>query len=81
MVKGRILSLDALQTQRELCRQVHRLEGDSVLIAKDNQLTLREDIVDFFEDHTPTGDDGKRPRRGTKHMGDSNTATLCVVLI
>jgi len=53
LIKGRILSLDALHTQRELCRQVHRLEGDYVLIAKDNQHTLREDIADFFEDHSP----------------------------
>jgi predicted transposase YbfD/YdcC len=52
-VKGRILSLDALHTQRELCAQVKCLEGDSVLIAKDNQPTLREDIADFFEDRTP----------------------------
>ncbi len=52
-VKGRILSLDALHIQRELCRQVHRLEGDYVLIAKDNQPTLREDIADYFEDPHP----------------------------
>lgn len=52
-VKGRILSLDALHTQREFCTQVKRLEGDYVLIAKDNQPTLREDIADFFEDRTP----------------------------
>lgn len=49
LVKGRILSLDALHTQRELCAQVHRLQGDYVLIAKDDQPTHREDIVDFFE--------------------------------
>ncbi len=53
LVKGRILSLDALHTQRELCRQVHQLEGDYLLIAKDNQPTLREDIVDYFEDSRP----------------------------
>ena len=53
LVKGRILSLDALHTQREWCRQVHRLEGDYLLIAKDNQPTLREDIADYFEDPRP----------------------------
>ncbi|MBV9230302.1 MAG: ISAs1 family transposase, partial [Chloroflexi bacterium] len=52
-VKGRILSLDALHTQREFCRQVQRLEGDYVLIAKDNQPTLKEDIADFFEEPPP----------------------------
>lgn len=45
-VKGRILTLDAMHTQRELCAQVHRLGGDYILIAKDNQPTLREDITD-----------------------------------
>ena len=53
-VKGRILSLDALHTQREFCARVHRLEGDYLLMAKDNQPTLCEDIADFFED--PTAD-------------------------
>lgn len=52
-VKGRILSLDALHTQREFCAQVKRLEGDYLLIAKDNQPTLKEDIADLFEDRTP----------------------------
>ena len=52
-VKGRILSLDALHTQREFCAQVHQLEGNYLLIAKDNQPTLREDIADFFEDSHP----------------------------
>ncbi len=52
-VKGRILSLDALHTQREFCAQVKRLDGDYVLLAKDNQPTLREEIADFFEDRTP----------------------------
>lgn len=52
-VKGRILSLDALHTQRQFCAQVKRLEGDYVLLAKDNQPTLKEDIADFFEDRIP----------------------------
>lgn len=52
-VKGRILSLDALHTQREFCAQVQRLEGDYVLMAKDNQPTLKEDIAYLFEDRTP----------------------------
>jgi len=52
-VSGRILTLDAMHTQRELCAQVHRLEGDDILIAKDNQPTLREDIADLLEDRRP----------------------------
>ena len=52
-VSGRILTLDAMHTQRELCTQVHRLGGHYLLIAKDNQPTLREDIVDLLEDPSP----------------------------
>jgi len=53
VVKGRILSLDAMHTQRAGCAQVHRLGGEYVLIAKDNQPGLKEDIADLFEDRTP----------------------------
>lgn len=53
MIKGRILTLDAMHTQRALCAQVHRLAGDYILKAKDNQPTLGEDITDVFEDRTP----------------------------
>lgn len=52
-VKGRILSLDAMHTQRALCARGHRLEGDYVLIAKENQATLKKDIADLFEDRPP----------------------------
>ena len=53
MVKGRIFTLDAMHTQRWLCAQIHRLGGDYVLVAKDNQPTLRADIADLLEDLTP----------------------------
>jgi len=53
LIKGRIFTLDAMHTQRAFCAQVHRLAGDYLLIAKDNQPTLHEDIADLFEDRTP----------------------------
>lgn len=53
LVKGRLFTLDAMHTQRALCAQVHRLQGDYLLIAKDNQPTLREGIADLFEDPSP----------------------------
>ncbi len=52
-VTGRILTLDAMHTQRALCAQVQRLGGDYILIAKDNQPTLREDMADLFADRRP----------------------------
>ena len=53
LVKGRILTLDAMHTQREMCTNVHRWGGAYILIAKDNQPTLTEDIADLFEDRSP----------------------------
>ncbi|GHO92860.1 ISAs1 family transposase [Reticulibacter mediterranei] len=52
-VKGRILTLDAMHTQRDLCSRVHQLAGDYILIAKENQPTLQEDIADLLEDRGP----------------------------
>jgi predicted transposase YbfD/YdcC len=53
LIKGRIFTLDAMHTQRLLCAQIHRGEGDYLLVAKDNQPTLHEDIADLFEDRSP----------------------------
>src|SRR5215469_13460539 len=63
LVKGQVVTLDAMHTQRELCAHVHRLAGDYVLIAKDNQPTLREDIADLFEDCAP---DRRRWQQGER---------------
>ena len=53
LIKGRIFTLDAMHTQRALCAQIQRFGGDYLLIAKDNQPTLHEDMADLFEDRTP----------------------------
>ncbi len=50
LVTGRILTVDAMHTQREFCQRVRELQGDYIIIAKDNQPTLRADLEDFFED-------------------------------
>ena len=42
-----------MHTQRELCRNVHLWGGSYILIAKDNQPTLTEDIADLFADRRP----------------------------
>ena len=48
LVKGRIISADALHTQHAFCFTVTRWDGDYVLIAKDNQATLADDLRLFF---------------------------------
>jgi predicted transposase YbfD/YdcC len=53
LIKGRILSADAMHTQRFFCQHVVHEGGDYILIAKDNQASLWEDLKLFFEDHAP----------------------------
>jgi predicted transposase YbfD/YdcC len=50
LVTGRILTGDALHTQRAFCRQVRRLQGDYIVIVKANQPTVLEDLAAFFAD-------------------------------
>ncbi len=53
LIKGRIFTLDAMHTQRLLCAHMHRDGGYYLLVAKDNQPILHEDIADLFEDRSP----------------------------
>src|SRR6266702_1389613 len=50
LVKGRIISADALHTQHAFCFSVTRWDGDFMLIAKDNQATLADDLRLFFSE-------------------------------
>ncbi len=50
LVTGRILTVDAMHTQREFCRRVRQLQGDYLVIVKANQPGVRLDLEDFFED-------------------------------
>ena len=53
LIKGRIFTLDAMHTQTELCAKIMRFEGFYVLLAKDNQPTLAEDLAAFFASPPP----------------------------
>lgn len=50
LVKGRIISADAMHTQHAFCFTVTRWDGDYLLIAKDNQPTLADDLRLFFSE-------------------------------
>ncbi|HXQ33324.1 MAG TPA: ISAs1 family transposase, partial [Anaerolineales bacterium] len=50
LVKGRIISADAMHTQRKWCAGVHAYQGYYLLVAKENQPGVRQDLLDFFED-------------------------------
>jgi predicted transposase YbfD/YdcC len=47
-VAGRIVTADAMHTQRTCCADIHRFGGYYVLLAKANQPTLEEDLRLFF---------------------------------
>jgi len=52
-VKGRIISTDAMHTQKKWCAGVSAYGGYYLVIAKDNQPTVYEDLHDYFEDKDP----------------------------
>lgn len=52
-VKGRIISSDAIHTQKRWCAGVNAYSGYYLLNVKENQPTMYEDLHDFFEDKDP----------------------------
>ena len=50
LVKGRLLSSDAMHTQKKWCAYVHGYGGYYLTIVKKNQPQMYQDLVDFFED-------------------------------
>lgn len=67
IIEGRVFTMDALLTQREVAQTIVQGRGDYVMIVKDNQPTLRADIAlvfadsaasDFIEDRSITTDKG-----------------------
>lgn len=57
LVKGRIMSADAMHTQKKWCAGVHAYQGYYLLTAKDNQVSVRQDLLNFFAD--PALDQGE----------------------
>jgi predicted transposase YbfD/YdcC len=50
LVKGRIISTDAMHTQKKWCASVHAYQGYYLTIVKKNQPQMYQDLLDFFED-------------------------------
>lgn len=50
LLKGRIISADALHPQHQFCASVTRSSGDYVLEASANQPTLYDDLRLFFSE-------------------------------
>ncbi|TMD86287.1 MAG: ISAs1 family transposase, partial [Chloroflexi bacterium] len=50
LVKGRIITADAIFSCRAWCATVHAYQGYYVIPIKDNNPAVRRDLVEFFED-------------------------------
>jgi predicted transposase YbfD/YdcC len=49
-LNGRIITIDAMGCQRDICQQIIDKEGDYLIAIKGNQKTLFEDIKEYFSD-------------------------------
>jgi hypothetical protein len=48
-LNGRIVTIDAMGAQRDICAQIIAQGGDYVISLKGNQGTLHQDVAEFFE--------------------------------
>jgi predicted transposase YbfD/YdcC len=78
LVKGRIISADALHTQHAFCRGVTRWDGDYVLIAKGNQSILHDDLQLFFSEPPVDCRDWRTARTVNKGHGRLEIRELVV---
>ena len=66
VLEGRVITMDALLTQRRIAQQIIGAGGDYVMMVKDNQPQLRADIAQVFA-LPPWGD--PQPRVSTVDLG------------
>ena len=66
VLEGRVITMDALLTQRSIAQHIIAARGDYVMIVKDNQPQLRADIEQVFS-LPPWGD--SQPRATTVDLG------------
>lgn len=76
LVKGRIVSTDALHTQKTWCLRVHLAQGYYLTIVKKNQPTLYEDIQAFFDDPDAEQDEWGYAKRVQKGHGRLETREI-----
>jgi predicted transposase YbfD/YdcC len=53
LIEGRVFTMDALLTQRQIAQTIVDNKGDYFMIAKGNQAHLHQDIMFYFADLTP----------------------------
>ena len=50
LIEGRVFTMDALLTQRQIAQTIVANQGDYFMVAKGNQAHLQQDIAFYFED-------------------------------
>lgn len=50
-IRGAIITIDAMGTQKEIARQIINQEGDYVLALKGNQETIHNEVTDYIDQH------------------------------
>lgn len=73
VLTGRVVTRDALVTQRTIAQQIVDAEGDSVLVVKDHQPPFREDSETVCAQPSMGGRRARWQRRGTGGMGASHS--------
>jgi DDE_Tnp_1-associated/Transposase DDE domain len=71
VLTGRVVTMDALLTQREVARAILDGGGDYLMLAKGNQPQLEQDLATVFT-APPSRNRSGRPRRSTKPTAASN---------
>lgn len=61
-----VVTLDAMGCQREIAEAVVEAKADYVIALKGNQVSLHEDVKDFFEGHIASTTSRKRPSTAAK---------------
>lgn len=69
VLRGRVITADALLTQREVARSILDRGGDYLLAVKENQPTLREDIALVFAHARTLADTIREARSIDQHGG------------
>ena len=69
LVKGRIISTDAMPTQKKWCAGVDAYDGYYLVIAKENQPGVLQDLIDFFADKDLDGGEWQYHREVQKGHG------------
>ncbi len=67
-----------MQTQVKFCQLLHRLHADTLLIAKDNQPQLHEDLALSFEDRQADRTNWRTSETTTKGQGRLQTRIVTI---